>query len=98
MKNTFRLTICQLNPIVGNFQENLLKVVNSWNYAKAEKADMLALPEMFITGYQTQDLVLKSAFIEEAQEFIKKITQKCSDGPAIGIGHPIRKDLSLIHI
>ena len=95
MKNTFRLTICQLNPIVGNFQENLLKVVNSWNYAKAEKADMLALPEMFITGYQTQDLVLKSAFIEEAQEFIKKITQKCSDGPAIGIGHPVRKDKKL---
>ena len=95
MKNTFRITICQLNPIVGNFQENLLKVVNSWNYAKAEKADMLALPEMFITGYQTQDLVLKSAFIEEAQEFIKKITQKCSDGPAIGIGHPVRKDKKL---
>ena len=95
MKNTFRLTICQLNPIVGNFQENLLKVVNSWNYAKAEKADMLALPEMFITGYQTQDLVLKSAFLEEAQEFIKKITQKCSDGPAIGIGHPVRKDKKL---
>ena len=95
MKNTFRLTICQLNPIVGNFQENLLKVVNSWNYAKAEKADMLALPEMFITGYQTQDLVLKSAFVEEAQEFIKKITQKCSDGPAIGIGHPVRKDKKL---
>ena len=95
MKNTFRITICQLNPIVGNFQENLLKVVNSWNYAKAEKADMLALPEMFITGYQTQDLVLKSAFVEEAQEFIKKITQKCSDGPAIGIGHPVRKDKKL---
>ena len=95
MKNTFRLTISQLNPIVGNFQENLLKVVNSWNYAKAEKADMLALPEMFITGYQTQDLVLKSAFVEEAQEFIKKITQKCSDGPAIGIGHPVRKDKKL---
>lgn len=95
MKNTFRITICQLNPIVGNFQENLLKVVNSWNYAKAEKADMLALPEMFITGYQTQDLVLKSAFVEEAQEFIKKITQKCSNGPAIGIGHPVRKDKKL---
>jgi len=59
MTDRFRLTISQLNPTLGNFKENFSKAVSSWQRGKAEKANLVALPEMFITGYQTQDLVLR---------------------------------------
>ena len=61
MKENFRLTIAQLNPVLGQFAENCAKAKDAWLFAKKSEADMVALPEMFLTGYQTQDLVLKSA-------------------------------------
>lgn len=62
MAGTFRLTLAQLNPTVGDFVGNAAKARAAWSEGKAAGADMVALPEMFITGYQTQDLVLKPAF------------------------------------
>ena len=53
-----------------------------------EGAAMVVLPEMFVTGYQTQDLVLKAAFTRDAMAEIEKLAQDCADGPVIGIGGP----------
>ncbi|MDA0361953.1 MAG: NAD+ synthase, partial [Proteobacteria bacterium] len=89
MKENFRLTIAQLNPVLGQFAENCAKAKDAWLFAKKSEADMVALPEMFLTGYQTQDLVLKSAFIKEAEVSIFELAQQCANGPAIGIGHPL---------
>ncbi len=56
---------------------------------------MLALPEAFITGYQTQDLIMRPAFWTEAMEAVETLAAQCSDGPVIGIGAPYHdgKDL-----
>ena len=90
MTNRFRLTIGQLNATVGDLQGNADKARKAWEAAKAAGADMLALPEMFITGYQTQDLVLKPAFCRQAEEEILKLAALCTGGPALGIGGPWR--------
>ena len=49
---------------------------------------MVALPEMFITGYQTQDMVMKPAFTQHAMAVIEELARDCADGPAIGVGGP----------
>jgi NAD+ synthase len=49
---------------------------------------MVALPEMFLTGYQPQDLVLKSAFAQDALTHLQALAARCADGPALGIGAP----------
>lgn len=90
MTDHFRLTIGQLNATVGDLAGNSARAIEAWQTAKSAGADMLALPEMFITGYQTQDLVLKPAFTEQAVEAIQKVGAACTDGPAIGIGGPWR--------
>ena len=95
MTDRFRLTISQLNPTLGNFKENFSKAVTSWKIGKAEKANLVALPEMFITGYQTQDLVLKKAFVKEAEQTIINLAQRCSDGPPLAIGHPVLRGTNL---
>ncbi|MFV0299686.1 MAG: nitrilase-related carbon-nitrogen hydrolase, partial [Paracoccus sp. (in: a-proteobacteria)] len=88
MTDRFRLTLGQLNATVGDLAGNAAKARAAWDEAKAAGADMLALPEMFITGYQTQDLVLKPAFVENAMAAIEALGTSLVDGPAIGIGGP----------
>ncbi|MEM9433212.1 MAG: NAD+ synthase [Pseudomonadota bacterium] len=89
MSETFRITLAQLNPILGDFECNAAKARDAHAHAKAAGSDMLALPEMFITGYQSQDLVLKPAFSKRATAIVDALAEACSDGPAIGIGHPL---------
>lgn len=85
---TFRLTLAQLNPTVGAIAANIEKARSAWETARAAKADMLVLPEMFAVGYQTQDLVQKPAFYTHAMTAIQELAETCADGPAIGIGGP----------
>jgi len=88
MADRFRLTLAQLNPTTGALAGNAALARAAWDQAKAAGADMLALTEMFITGYQTQDLILKPVFVAEAIAAIRQLAADCADGPAIGIGGP----------
>ena len=91
MSDRFRLTIAQLNATVGDLRGNAEKARDAWRTARDAGADMVALPEMFITGYQTQDLVLKAAFTEQAVAAVMELGQSLTGGPAIGIGGPWRE-------
>ncbi|WP_372605229.1 NAD+ synthase [Actibacterium sp.] len=88
MAETFRLTLAQLNPTVGALGANADKARAAWQAGRAANADMVALPEMFLTGYQTQDLIMKPAFFHDAMEHIVTLAADCADGPALGIGGP----------
>ncbi|MCC5971058.1 MAG: NAD+ synthase [Pararhodobacter sp.] len=88
MPETFRLTLAQLNPTLGALDANADKAHAAWQAAKAAGADMLALPEMFLTGYQTQDLVMKPAFLRDVAATLEALATRCSDGPVLGIGAP----------
>jgi len=90
MAGTFRLTLAQLNPTVGDFAGNAAKARAAWAEGKAAGAAMVALPEMYITGYQTQDLVMKPGFAAEAEEWIARLAEDCAEGPALGLGGPWR--------
>ncbi|MBL4918149.1 NAD+ synthase [Szabonella alba] len=88
MADRFRLTLAQLNPTVGAIAANTEMARAAWQTARDAGADMLALPEMFITGYQTQDLIQRPAFVAEAIAAIETLAGQCAEGPAIGIGGP----------
>ncbi len=90
MADRFRLTLAQLNPVVGDFAANAAKAKAAWKAGRVAGADMVALTEMFLTGYQTQDLVLKPAFVDDAMAAVARLAVDCADGPALGIGAPHR--------
>jgi NAD+ synthase len=92
MPDTFRLTLAQLNPTLGAIAANAALARTAWGEGRAAGADMVALSEMFITGYQTQDLILKPAFTAHAMAAIKALAAETADGPALGIGGPHLKD------
>jgi len=63
-----RLGLAQLNPTVGDLDGNFERIVAAIERARALAVDVLALPEMVITGYPPEDLLLKPSFIERAVE------------------------------
>ncbi len=92
MDQTFRLTLAQLNPVMGAIAANAALALDAWTQGRSAGAQMVALTEMFITGYQTQDLVLKPAFTADAMRAIADLATQITDGPALGIGGPCARD------
>lgn len=92
MADTFRITLGQMNPTVGDIAHNAKVARTVWEAGRDAGADLVALPEMFITGYNTQDLVLKPAFQQAAREAVEALAQACADGPALAIGGPWVED------
>jgi NAD+ synthase len=90
MPQTFRLTLAQMNPVLGDLAGNAAKARAAWAAGRDAGAQMVALTEMFITGYQTQDLILKPAFAAAAEAAIAQLALDCAEGPALGIGGPHR--------
>ncbi|MFA5538562.1 MAG: NAD+ synthase [Gemmobacter sp.] len=89
MAERFRLMLGQLDPVLGDLAGNAAAARAAWARARAEGADMLALPEMFLSGYQPQDLVLKPAFLASVATALAALAADCADGPALGIGAPV---------
>ncbi len=92
MADTFRLTLAQLNPTVGDIDGNAAKAREAWQQGRDGGADLVAFPEMFITGYNAQDMVMKPAFHNAAIAAIVDLAADCADGPALAIGGPAVHD------
>ncbi|MFD1507895.1 NAD+ synthase [Lacimonas salitolerans] len=88
MADRFRITLAQLNATVGDIEGNAQKALTAWRAARDAGADLVALPEMFITGYNMQDLILKPVFHQTAITRIRQLAVECADGPAMAIGGP----------
>ena len=89
MSQTFRLTLAQLDAVMGDIPGNADRAFAAWARGRDAGADMVALPEMFLVGYQPQDLVRKPAFVAHAGAVLRDLIARCADGPAIGIGLPV---------
>ncbi len=92
MADRFRITLAQLNPTVGDIDGNATKAAAAWQQGRAAQADLVALPEMFITGYNTQDLVMKPVFHQAAMKAVQALAEDCAEGPALAIGGPWVED------
>ena len=95
MTDRFRITLAQLNATVGDIAGNAALASSAWEEGRAAGAQLVALPEMFITGYNTQDLVVKPAFHNAAIRAIEALAEDCADGPALAIGGPAVVDSAL---
>ena len=83
------IAIGQLNPIVGDIAGNADKARRALAEAAGAGADLLALPELFLSGYPPEDLVLKPAFQAACRARIEELARETADGgPALLIGTP----------
>jgi NAD+ synthase len=83
------IAIAQLNPTVGDVVGNAAKARRARAQAAADKADIVAFPELFIAGYSPEDLVLKPAFQAACRVAVEELARETADGgPAVLIGLP----------
>jgi NAD+ synthase len=95
MPETFRLTLAQLAPTLGDIVANAGKARAAWAEAKAAGSQLVAFPEAFLIGYQPQDLVMRPAFWREAMDAVTALAADTADGPAIAIGAPFHDGAAL---
>ena len=80
-----RLALAQTNPTVGDLGGNAAKILEYVERARAVDADLVAFPELFITGYPPEDLLFKPQFIRENLDWTKRVA-KASRGISVVFG------------
>ena len=78
MKN-IRIALAQINTTVGDLEGNTKKIINFIEKAKKYDCDIVAFPELAITGYPPEDLLFKESFINENLEKLKEIAEVCNN-------------------
>lgn len=71
----FRVSLAQINPTVGDVEGNVRRILDDIGRARALGADLVAFPELAVTGYPPEDLLFKSAFIEANLAGLRDIVQ-----------------------
>ncbi len=83
--------LAQLNPTVGDLQNNAKKLLEAYFEARSAKVNLVAFPEMFLTGYQAQDLVTKEAFLDDVSKTLSSVAASISGGPPLVVGAPSKE-------
>jgi NAD+ synthase len=89
--SSLRITMAQINPIVGDGAGNADKILAVYNEHQ-NQSDLIIFPELVLSGYQPEDLVLHNYFIEMCQGAARDIATKTKNGPALIIGTPWMND------
>jgi len=80
---SLRIAACQLNLQVGDLGGNTEKIIAAYREAEASSADIAVFTELAVCGYPPEDLLLKSAFVEETQETLKSIAEEVGSCVAV---------------
>ena len=93
MTDMLRIAVAQLDPTVGDVAGNLAKARQALAEAGEQGADILLMTELFMSGYQPEDLVLKPAFLKACLKAVETLAHETTEeGPAVVIGFPRQGD------
>jgi NAD+ synthase (glutamine-hydrolysing) len=76
-----RIALAQINPTVGDLDGNVAKICAAYDQAEKAGCDIVAFPELAITGYPPEDLVLKPGFVADNLAALAKVaarTRRCA--------------------
>lgn len=93
MDNTLRIALAQLNLTVGDLDGNVKKIGAAYQTAAKAGADLVVTPELSISFYQAEDLVLRPAYIEACMRAAEGLASITASGPALLVGLPWKSDL-----
>ncbi len=88
---TLRLALAQINHVVGDFDGNYQKILMHLEQARDMGTDLIAFPELCLTGYPPEDLLLKPEFIEDNIKYLYKLVN-CADNITAIVGFVDRDD------
>jgi NAD+ synthase (glutamine-hydrolysing) len=83
---TLRIAMVQMNPTVGDLTGNVRRITGWLREARRARADLAVFPELCLTGYPPEDLLLKPRFLQDTRRALDEIVKGCS-GLAAVIGY-----------
>ncbi len=94
---SLKIAIAQINFVVGNIAANVEAIIKAASYARDHlHAELVVFPELTITGYPAEDLLLRADFIEAANNAIYELAERVSD-IALVVGYPEAKGEQLFN-
>jgi len=82
-----RLALAQINSVVGDLEGNAERILDRIKEAKRQSVDVVLFPELIVTGYPPEDLLLRPGFIRAAEQTLEEIARACR-GIAAFVGTP----------
>jgi NAD+ synthase (glutamine-hydrolysing) len=82
-----RVAAAQLNMVVGDLEGNAALILQAYEAAEAAECDLVVFPELTVTGYPPEDLLLRPAFVAQANEMLDKLASRTARAAAV-IGFP----------
>jgi len=82
-----RLALAQINPVVGDLDGNRRLILEYLDDAKERGADLVLFPELAVTGYPPEDLLLRPGFVREAESTVDAIAREAR-GTTVLVGAP----------
>ena len=82
-----RLALAQINPVVGDLEGNRELIFERLSEARSNSADLVVFPELAVTGYPPEDLLLRPGFIRAAEESVEQIALE-TRGTTVLVGAP----------
>ncbi|MCU1490581.1 MAG: nadE, partial [Acidimicrobiaceae bacterium] len=76
-----RIALCQLDAVVGDLSGNVEKVLDALSQAEGAGADLAVFPELMLTGYPPEDLLLEPGFVAGSQQALARVaaaTRECT--------------------
>ncbi len=92
-----RIQIAQLNLLVGDIAGNAERVIATAAQARAEGTDLLVFPELTLTGYPPEDLLLRPECLERVERALEQIRGACH-GVTLVLGYPLSAVGSLFNV
>jgi NAD+ synthase len=80
------IALAQLNPVLGDVAGNLAKLLGVRADVARQGADLLVLPELYVSGYPPEDLVRKPAFAAACRAAVEQLAVDLGPGPAVLVG------------
>ena len=80
-----RIALAQINPIVGDLEGNARLIIDRIGEARDRQADLVCFPELALTGYPPEDLVLKPAFVRDNLKQLEQVVE-ASAGISVVVG------------
>jgi NAD+ synthase (glutamine-hydrolysing) len=91
---SLRIALCQIDAIVGDLDANVQRVLAALQDASAHQADLAVFPELVLTGYPPEDLLLKPSFIAANRRALSSVAEASGSCVAVvgfidQIGHDL---------
>ena len=87
MKN-LNIALAQLAPTVGDIDGNVALIKEAYKEAGQKGADLVVCPELIVSGYPPEDMVLKGAYQRACHRAVAELAKATHDGPGLLIGSP----------